>query len=166
MGALSVDLLSLSAHKVHGPKGVGALYVRRGTKLQPLLHGGAQERSRRAGTENVAGAVVGTLSAIDPDAADSHTFEVSDGRFEVVNGQLKLKDGIALDYESEPGIDVIVTATDQAGNQIQRTFTIDLGKEEWRFYTDAATQGKDAVKAGQKVTVTYKQLATKIEAKK
>lgn len=46
------------------------------------------------------------------------------------------------------------------------TFTIDLGKEEWRFYTDGSTQGKDVVKAGQKVTVTYKQLATKIEAKK
>lgn len=46
------------------------------------------------------------------------------------------------------------------------TFTLDLGKEEWRFYTDGATQGKDAVKAGQKVTVTFKQLATKIEAKK
>jgi hypothetical protein len=46
------------------------------------------------------------------------------------------------------------------------TFTLDLGKEEWRFYTDGSTQGKDAVKAGQKVTVTYKQLATKIEAKK
>ena len=47
------------------------------------------------------------------------------------------------------------------------SFTLDLGKnEEWRFYTDTATQGKDAVKAGQKLTVTYKQLATKIEAKK
>jgi cysteine desulfurase len=55
--AMSVDLLSVSAHKVHGPKGVGALYIRRGTKLQPMLHGGGQERWRRAGTENVAGAV-------------------------------------------------------------------------------------------------------------
>lgn len=46
------------------------------------------------------------------------------------------------------------------------SFTLDLGKEEWRFYTDGTTQGKDAVKAGQKVTVTYKQMATKVEAKK
>jgi hypothetical protein len=46
------------------------------------------------------------------------------------------------------------------------SFTLDLGKEEWRFYTDAGTQGKDALKAGQKVTVAYKQVATKIDAKK
>jgi hypothetical protein len=46
------------------------------------------------------------------------------------------------------------------------SFTLDLGKEEWRFYTDGTTAGKEAVKAGQKITVTYKQVATKIEAKK
>jgi cysteine desulfurase len=53
--ALGVDLLALSAHKLHGPKGVGALWVRHGTPLKALVHGGGQERHRRAGTENVAG---------------------------------------------------------------------------------------------------------------
>ena len=52
-----MDMLSLSAHKFHGPKGMGALYIRRGTPFEPQQMGGGQERQRRSGTENVAGAV-------------------------------------------------------------------------------------------------------------
>ncbi len=57
VGALGVDTLSLSAHKLYGPKGIGALFIRRGARLEPVLRGGHQERERRAGTENVAGIV-------------------------------------------------------------------------------------------------------------
>src|SRR6266568_1002916 len=54
---IGCDLLSISGHKLHAPQGVGALYVRKGTTLEPMLYGGSHERSRRAGTENVAGIV-------------------------------------------------------------------------------------------------------------
>jgi len=62
--ALDVDLLTFSAHKFYGPKGVGGLYVRTGVGLMPLVHGGAQEHGRRAGTENVAG-IVGAAKALE-----------------------------------------------------------------------------------------------------
>jgi cysteine desulfurase len=61
---IGCDLLTLSAHKMYGPKGAGALYIRQGTKVSPLLHGGAQEREKRGGTENVAG-IVGLGKAVE-----------------------------------------------------------------------------------------------------
>ena len=60
----NIDLLSLSAHKFHGPKGIGVLYARRGVPIFPLIHGGAQERNRRGGTENIP-AIVGMAAALD-----------------------------------------------------------------------------------------------------
>ncbi|MGD0079791.1 MAG: cysteine desulfurase NifS [Methanoregula sp.] len=67
--AQNIDLLSLSAHKFYGPKGVGALYIRKGVKIDNLIHGGGQERRRRAGTENIAG-IVGLGRAIEFATAD------------------------------------------------------------------------------------------------
>jgi cysteine desulfurase len=64
LSTLGVDLLSVSAHKLHGPKGVGAMFVRKGTKWAPVFLGGSQERNRRPGTENVAG-IVALAAACD-----------------------------------------------------------------------------------------------------
>lgn len=75
---LHIDMLSASAHKVNGPKGVGCLYIRSGLKLRSFIHGGAQERSRRAGTENVPGIVgfgkaIGRAVAIMPEKIRKET---------------------------------------------------------------------------------------------
>jgi cysteine desulfurase len=72
MNDLNVDLLSMSSHKFYGPKGVGALVIRKGIRLEPQIHGGAQERNRRAGTENIAG-IVGMAKALE--LANAHLNE-------------------------------------------------------------------------------------------
>ena len=76
--------------------------------------------------ENGAGAIVGTLSTTDVDTGDTHTYTVDDARFEVVGDQLKLKDGISLDHETESTVDVTVTTTDSGGLSYAQTYTINV----------------------------------------
>ena len=82
MKTLPVDLLTISGHKLYGPKGVGALFVRRGTRVTPLLHGGHHERNRRGGTENLAGLVgfgkACEVALRDFDSEVSHVTELRD----------------------------------------------------------------------------------------
>ncbi len=85
--AMNIDMLSLSAHKFHGPKGVGALYVRTGVKLLGLIEGGDQERGKRAGTENIPG-IVGMAAALKEaaDHIDENAAKVSALRDRLIEG--------------------------------------------------------------------------------
>ncbi len=91
----NIDMLSLSAHKFHGPKGVGALYVRKGIRIRNLIEGGAQEKNKRAGTENVPG-IVGLAVAIE-DASkgiDERTVRLTKLRNKLIDGALKIDKSI------------------------------------------------------------------------
>jgi cysteine desulfurase len=88
--AQNIDLLSLSVHKFYGPKGVGALYIKKGVRIENLIHGGAQERKRRAGTENIA-SIVGLGKAIELATADipGHNAKIRVMRDRLLKGVLK-----------------------------------------------------------------------------
>lgn len=88
---MNIDLLSMAAHKIYGPKGTGALYIRKGVKIDNLVHGGGQERARRAGTENVAG-IVGLGSAIElaTENIEIHSKKLTELRDRLIEGLLKV----------------------------------------------------------------------------
>lgn len=86
---LKVDLLSISAHKLYGPKGVGALYIRKGIRLEPIIHGGGHERGIRPGTENVAGVVgLGKACEIAGRDLDENSKNLTSIRDKLINGVL------------------------------------------------------------------------------
>ena len=88
---LNIDLLSLAGHKIYGPKGIGALYIRKGVRIHNLIHGGGQERGRRAGTENIAG-IVGLGKAIELATSniEEESKRLSKLRDRLIEGLLKI----------------------------------------------------------------------------
>lgn len=86
---LNVDMLSTSAHKLYGPKGVGCLYIRKGTRITPLIHGGEQENNRRASTENVAGIVgFGQAAELARNELEDEYRRITSMRDRLINGLL------------------------------------------------------------------------------
>ena len=105
---LDVDALSISAHKIHGPKGVGLLYRRRGVSIEPLLHGGAQERGYRAGTENVAG-IVGFACAAKAlfeteGTKDSQALVFSSTTIQAIKTQAQLRNYLIEQLQAIPDV--------------------------------------------------------------
>ena len=87
---LGVDLMSMSSHKIYGPKGIGALYIKRGTKLHTFVHGGAQERRKRAGTENIPAIVgYGKAAEMAKENMDNHIERLTKLRTKLINGILE-----------------------------------------------------------------------------
>ncbi len=104
---LGVDLMNFSSHKIYGPKGVGAIYIKKGVKLHPLIHGGAQERKKRAGTENVS-AIVGFGKAVElaVENLDGHIVHLNKLRDKLIKGIQENIDYVKLNghpTERHPG---------------------------------------------------------------
>ncbi|MBD3313318.1 aminotransferase class V-fold PLP-dependent enzyme [Candidatus Woesearchaeota archaeon] len=95
----NLDLVTINSHKIHGPKGVGALFIRKGINMTPLLHGGGHERNRRSGTENVAGAV-GFAKAVKL-AKSSHVKQMKKLRDHAIQELLKIPDTMLNGAEGE-----------------------------------------------------------------
>ncbi len=164
MRSLPVDALSLSGHKFYGPKGIGALYLRRGTAIAPLLHGGSQERGLRAGTENTA-AIVGLGVAAEQAALQ---LSAEDARLR------KLRDMLADGIRQLPGAwingsderlpghlsfglegiasDVLLIRLDLAGFAVSAGSACSAGSLEPSHVL--AAMGQSAVQAGAAVRVT------------
>lgn len=118
----NLDLVSLNAHKIYGPKGIGALYIKEGTKIQPLIHGGGQEAGKRSGTENIPG-IVGFAQAVKLDPKTNQIQQLRDYAIEelkkIPNSKLngpednRLCNNLNFSFTGAEGESIILYLNDQ-----------------------------------------------------
>ena len=166
LSALPADLLSLSAHKFYGPKGVGALYVRNDSTWRPQQHGGGQERNRRSGTENVAG-IVGLGAAITKavrlqDSVAERLAQMRDFLFDSlcgradgdVNGSraVRLPGNVNVSFLGFSG-EALIMALDQLGVQASSGSACSSGSTEPSHVLQAIGSAPDASRAELRLTL-------------
>lgn len=173
---LCVDLLTLSAHKFGGPKGVGVLYLRRGTPFIPYLTGGAQERGKRAGTENVAG-IVGLARALELAAAEmeEEAARLRTLRQRLTEGVLRIPfvrengggdrlPGIAnFSFTAIEG-EYIAMMLDQAGVAVSPGSACAAGSEEPSHVLTAIGLDRAAAKGGLRISLGYGNTEADVDA--
>ena len=173
---LCVDLLTLSAHKFGGPKGVGVLYLRRGTPFIPYLTGGAQERGKRAGTENVAG-IVGLARALELAAAEmeEEAARLRTLRQRLTEGVLRIPfvrengggdrlPGIAnFSFTAIEG-EYIAMMLDQAGIAVSPGSACAAGSEEPSHVLTAIGLDRAAAKGGLRISLGYGNTEADVDA--
>jgi cysteine desulfurase len=151
---LDIDFITCAAHKFHGPKGIGFLYVNKQTKVNPLIHGGSQERGLRGGTENIAG-IVGLAKAMelaytDLEAHQKHVYDLKTymiERLQVLFADVRFHGETAYDHALYTVLNVCLPATPKAGLLL---FTLDLkgvAVSGGSACTSGATKGSHVLEA-------------------
>ncbi|WP_406541322.1 cysteine desulfurase NifS [Clostridium ljungdahlii] len=164
--AMNIDLLSMVSHKFYGPKGMGALYIKKGVKIDSLIHGGAQERGRRAGTENIAG-IVGMGKAIEVAVKnmDRESNRLIYLRDKLIEGLLKipgtklngdknnrLPGNINVTFNSIEG-EILAMALDGAGICVSTGSACSAGAIEPSHVLTAIGLSRDAAKGSLRLTI-------------
>ncbi len=177
VGRMNIDLLSLSAHKFHGPRGIGVLYVRGGTRLDPLIHGGAQERGRRAGTENTAAIVgLGRAAELAMERMEEQDTLIRPLRDALISGVLERIPGSRLDGPKEgrlannchftfDGVDgeALLLRMDLAGIACSGGSACTAGSREPSHVLRAIGRSETEAKSGLRLTLSRENTAEEVE---
>ncbi|MHC6180251.1 cysteine desulfurase NifS [Clostridium sp. JNZ X4-2] len=166
---MNIDLLSMAAHKFYGPKGMGALYVKKGVKIDSLIHGGSQERGRRAGTENIAG-IVGMGKALELAAQNMNKEskrliylrnKLIDGLLNIPDTRLngdkinRLPGNVNVTFDSADG-EIIVMALDDMGICVSTGSACSAGAVEPSHVLTAIGFSENAAKSSIRLTLGAK----------